>query len=56
METITLPIFSRNIDGQLLCRPDLEDFASYKKGVPAQVNVEEQYTSGHYPLLIGCLS
>jgi hypothetical protein len=44
-----------DIDEPIPCGPVLEEVASYKKGVPAQESVEEQYTSGHYPLSIECL-
>lgn len=56
METIRLPIFIRNIEIQIPCGPVLEEVASYKKGVPAQENVKEHYTSGQYPWFIGCMS
>jgi len=56
METIRLPLFNSDTDGQLLCGPVIEEVASHKKGVPAQENVKVRYTSGQYPLLIGCMS
>jgi hypothetical protein len=55
MQTIRLPIFSKDIGRQIPCGPVLEEVASYKKGVPAQENVKEHYTSGHYPFSIGCI-
>jgi hypothetical protein len=56
METLRLQLFSMDRDEPIPCGPVLEEVASYKKGVPAQENVKEQYTSGQYPLSIECLS